>query len=189
MKKGSDGMGIIFRKAEAGDIDAVAKIYEAIHDEEAAGRLTTGWLRGIYPIRDTALAALDRGDLFVEEICGDGEESRIVGAAVINQVQVDVYEGAPWEYDVPDDKVMVIHCLVIDPAGYGKGYGSGFARFYEQYAAENGCEALRIDTNERNLRARAMYKSLGYKEIDIVPTEFNGIPGVMLVMLEKKVEA
>lgn len=32
-----------------------------------------------------------------------------------------------------------------------------------------------------------MYKKLGYKEISIVPTVFNGIPDVMLVILEKRV--
>jgi len=32
-----------------------------------------------------------------------------------------------------------------------------------------------------------MYKSLGYKEIGIVPCKFNGIDGVNLVLLEKKV--
>ena len=36
-----------------------------------------------------------------------------------------------------------------------------------------------------NILARALYKKLGYKEIDIVPTVFNGIPGVNLVLLEK----
>lgn len=30
-----------------------------------------------------------------------------------------------------------------------------------------------------------MYVKLGYKEIGIVPTVFNGIPGVGLVLLEK----
>lgn len=32
-----------------------------------------------------------------------------------------------------------------------------------------------------------MYKKHGYKEIGIVPTVFNGIPDVMLVMLEKRI--
>jgi len=31
-----------------------------------------------------------------------------------------------------------------------------------------------------------MYKKLGYAEIGIVPTDFNGIPDVQLVLLEKK---
>ena len=48
-----------------------------------------------------------------------------------------------------------------------------------------GCRELRIDTNARNVTARTLYQKLGYKEIGIVPTVFNGIPGVNLVLLEK----
>jgi hypothetical protein len=39
-----------------------------------------------------------------------------------------------------------------------------------------------------NKAARTMYQKLGYKEIGIVPTTFNGIPGVDLVLLEKNLE-
>ncbi len=46
-----------------------------------------------------------------------------------------------------------------------------------------------IDTNERNLAARAMYSKYGYQEIDIVPTTFNGIEGVNLVLLEKQIQS
>ena len=42
-----------------------------------------------------------------------------------------------------------------------------------------------MDTNERNLAARALYHKLGYTEVDILPTVFNGISGVNLVLLEK----
>ena len=45
---------------------------------------------------------------------------------------------------------------------------------------------LNQDTNENNKTARALYKKLGYKEISIVPCVFNGIEGVGLVLLEKK---
>ena len=58
-------------------------------------------------------------------------------------------------------------------------------KFYENYALENGCSELRIDTNERNRAVRKMYNKLGYKEVDIVSTVFNGIPDVNLVLLEK----
>ena len=44
-----------------------------------------------------------------------------------------------------------------------------------------------MDTNARNTRARALYKKLGYEEIAIVPCQFNGIDGVQLVLLEKRV--
>ena len=170
----------MIRKAVQADIPAVAAIYDKLHTEEEAGRITIGWIRGVYPTEDTAWQALSRGDLFVQEDSG-----RIVGAAIINQTQVDAYYGGPWQCAAADSEVMVLHTLVIDPDAAGKGYGKRFVAFYEDYARENGCKVLRMDTNSRNLRARAMYAKLGYREAGIVPCVFNGIAGVGLVLLEK----
>ena len=176
----------MIRKAAAADIDGVTLIYDHIHTAEESGTATIGWIRGIYPERETALAALARGDLFVmeDEIQG---KMVAVGTAILNQEQVDVYRGAPWKYDVPEDQVMVMHTLVIDPFVKGLGYGRRFAEYYEEYALANGCHYLRIDTNARNTAARAFYKKLGYEEIAIVPCRFNGIPDVKLVLLEKRI--
>ena len=170
----------MIRKAIEADIPAVTAVYDKLHTEEEKGRATIGWVRGVYPTEDTARLALSRNDLFVQE---DG--GRIVGAAIINQTQVDAYYGGPWQYEAEDSEVMVLHTLVIDPDTAGKGYGKQFVAFYEDYAREHGCRVLRMDTNSRNARARAMYKKLGYREAGIVPCVFNGIQGVGLVLLEK----
>ena len=172
----------MIRKACETDIPAVAAIYDKLHTEEENGRATIGWIRGVYPTEDTARQALSRDDLFVQE-----ETGKIVGAAIINQTQVDAYYGGPWQYAAEDCEVMVLHTLVIDPDTAGKGYGKQFVAFYEDYAREHGCKVLRMDTNSRNARARAMYKKLGYREAGIVPCVFNGIQGVGLVLLEKTV--
>lgn len=180
---------LIFRKANAGDIDAIDLIYERCHDAEEAGLTTTGWVRGIYPVRAVAEAAVERGDMYVAELtrpddpCG---HPLIVASGVINQIQVNVYLDCDWEYKAPDDKVLVLHALAVAPDSRGLGVGSGFVGFYEKMARERGCEVLRIDTNARNKKARRMYARLGYTETDIVPTVFNGIQGVDLVLMEKK---
>ena len=171
-------MGI--RKAAEQDIDTVEKLYDEIHTAEEAGKQTIGWVRGIYPVRATAVAALERGDLFVLE---DG--GTICGAGIINRIQVDSYCQGRWEHHVPDDQVCVLHTLVISPARAGNGYGRRFLEFYEAYALQNGCVELRIDTNAKNAVARAMYKRHGYTEVGIVPTDFNGISEINLVLLEK----
>lgn len=174
-------MQITIRRAVKGDIGRIDDIYGNIHTEQENGNIYTGWIRGIYPVRATAEAALSRNDLFVEEADGN-----IVGTAVINQIQVDVYEKASWQYDLPDEAVMVLHTLVIDPYRKGCGFGSRFVEYYENYAVKHGCRGLRMDTNELNTNARSFYKKLGYREAGIIPCTFNGIPGVGLVMLEKK---
>ena len=171
---------MIIRKAALADLDAIEQIYQDIHTEEEAGRRTVGWIRGVYPTRTTAEESILRGDMFVLE------EGIILGAAIINRIQVDAYYGAPWAYDTDD--VCVLHTLVISPEASGRGYGKAFVDFYEKRAAGEGLYELRIDTNARNTAARAMYRKLGYKEIGIVPTVFNGIPGVDLVLLEKNLK-
>ena len=171
---------MIVRKAAAADIDAVEGIYDEIHLAEEAGELTIGWARGVYPVRETAEAALERGELFVLE-----DEGLILGAGIINRDQVDVYALGDWEHEAADNQVCVLHTLVISPSHGGKGYGRAFLDFYECYARDIGCKELRIDTNERNAVARGMYERRGYREAGIVPTCFNGIDGVKLVLLEK----
>ena len=169
-----------FRKAALSDLDRIAEIYSEIHDEEEAGRTTIGWVRAIYPTRATAEIAIDRGIMYVCESNG-----RVVAAAKIDQEQVPEYVGAAWSHDAPDDKILVLHALVVSPREAGRGIGSAFVRFYEDCARERGCPYLRMDTNERNSAARALYKKLGYREAGIVSCVFNGIPGVRLVCLEK----
>lgn len=170
----------MFRKAVLSDLDAVASIYDAIHDREESGYSTIGWVRSVYPTRATAEASIRMGDMFVLE-----RDGQILAAAKINQTQVEEYKKANWSVDVPDDSVMVLHTLVVSPSVAGTGCGTEFVAFYENYAASHNCPYLRLDTNERNVVARALYKKLGYTEVSVVPCVFNGIEGVRLVCLEK----
>ncbi len=169
------------RKAAAADIPAISAIYEAIHDGEERGETTTGWLRGVYPVEATAVASLEKGTLYVME-----DEGQIVASAKIDGEQVPCYAECRWQYEALPEQVLVLHTLVVDPACKGKGCGSAFVKFYEELARQQGRPFLRIDTNARNSAARALYKKLGYTEPGIVDCVFNGIPGVKLVCLEKK---
>jgi len=175
---------MMFRKATVQDLPAVGRIYEDTHTELEAGNLTIGWIRGIYPTAETAAQSLDLGELFVAEDRGE-----IVGTAVINQRQVDVYAQVQWEHDAPADQVMVLHTLVIAPQKFGAGYGRRFVEFYEQYAREQGCLYLRLDANRINEKARRLYNRLGYREVGDAPCEFRGLPDIHLVMLEKKLDS
>ena len=187
---------VIIRKATGEDIPAIAAIYDEIHDREEAGEVTTGWLRGVYPVQKTAEDAVARGDMYVQVVDEADSEmvesdsatagGQVVGTAILNQLQVDVYADGEWQYPAEDSEVMVIHTLIISRKTDLKGLGSDFLAYYEAFALEHGCKYLRLDTNARNAAARAFYKRHGYKEIGIVPTVFNGIPGVDLVLIEKK---
>ena len=115
----------MIRKATMQDIDAVAQIYEAVHDAEEAGALCIGWDRSVYPVRQTALAALAREDLFVEE-----EEGAVVAAAIINQTQVPEYALCPWEYPAQENEVMVLHTPGGGPALQRPGLRNGLCSLF-----------------------------------------------------------
>lgn len=175
---------VTIRPAAAGDIARITEIYDAIHTAEEAGVTTIGWARGVYPTRATAQAALDAGELFVLE-----DDGTVYAAGRINHEQVPVYAQVPWQHDVPPEQVLVLHTLVVDPAAGGRGYGTQFMRFYEQRARALGCRELRIDTNAKNAAARRLHTSLGFREMAVMPCNFNGIAGVSLVCLEKRLTA
>ena len=170
------------RKAIVKDLPGIIQIYDEIHTREETGEVTIGWLRGIYPTGRTAEDSIRRGDMFVQE----DQTGEIAGTGIINQIQVDAYADGDWQYPAEDEEVMVLHTLIISVRPGHRGTGKAFLDFYECFAKENRCPYLRLDTNARNAVARAFYRKHGYDEIGIVPTVFNGIPGVDLVLLEKK---
>lgn len=68
-------MEITIRKADAADLDAVVRVYEHVYDAEEAGPAQVGWVRGVYPVRSTAEAALVNDPTQfeqVDETCGSG---------------------------------------------------------------------------------------------------------------------
>lgn len=176
-------MNLTVRKANIGDETKIAEIYEKIHTEEEQGRASIGWQRGVYPTIETAALGIRKGDMFVAE----DENGHIVSAARLNSEQCLQYAEAEWKYPAEPEEVLVMHTLVVDPEVQGNSVGRRMLEYYESYAESLGCRYLRIDTNERNQIARAFYAKCAYKEVGIVLGEFNGMPGVPLVCMEKKI--
>ncbi len=175
-------MKFIIRKATPEDIDSVAMIYRLIHEEESAGRCRIGWNPDIYPVRQTAEDALERGDLFVCE--SDGV---VLASAIINSCQEPCYSGGDWTPGVNDSEVLVLHTLTVDPRMAGKGIGRSFVAFYEDYARANGYHSLRLDTQTVNDIGRRLYPRLGYRQAGIVDTDFHGLRAICLILFEKMI--
>lgn len=168
----------MIRKAAKTDLEAVVRIYEEIIAEEEKGNCCIGWVRGIYPTRETAEAALQNGSLYVLE--ADGV---VVASARIDHEQPPAYATVPWHQQLPPEKVLVLHTLTVSPAAAGHGHARTIMSFYEAMAREQGC-CMRIDTNVKN-SAQHFYFKLGYAPRGVIPCEFNGIRGVNLLCMEK----
>lgn len=170
------------RKATFSDIDSVAEIYKKIHNLEESGEVSIGWNSKVYPIRETALDALKAGTLFVMTI-----NDEVAASAIINQVQPSAYSSMEWSYPASDNKVGVLHTLVVDPSFGKQGIGKAFVSYFEKYCKEHGYEVVRLDTQVKNTRPFNMYLNLGYKLAGICDTPFQNLPyNVELAMFEKK---
>lgn len=170
------------RKATFNDIDSVAEIYKKIHNLEESGEVSIGWNSKVYPIRETALDALKAGTLFVMTI-----NDEVAASAIINQVQPSAYSSMEWSYPASDNKVGVLHTLVVDPSFGKQGIGKAFVSYFEKYCKEHGYEVVRLDTQVKNTRPFNMYLNLGYKLAGICDTPFQNLPyNVELAMFEKK---
>lgn len=97
------------RSATINDIPDIVKIYDGLISLEEKGSGKTGWIRGIYPTIDTAYDALKENSLFV-----GFENETIVGSAIINKIQPDIYKNANWITSASDNEVMVLHTLSIN---------------------------------------------------------------------------
>ncbi len=172
----------MIRLATNNDLAAVASIYDLALIQEERRLTTVGWQRGVYPTEDTARQSIDRSELYVYE---DDETHQILATAIINHFQLPAYADGTWSIQADGDEALVLHTLVVNPQTKGRGIGTAFVAYYEQMAKDKGCKTLRMDTQEKNAAARALYAKLGFKEIGIVPCTFNGIAGIQLVLLEK----
>ena len=97
------------RSATINDIPDIVRIYDGLISLEEIGSGKTGWIRGIYPTIDTAYDALKENSLFV-----GFENETIVGSAIINKIQPDIYKNANWITSASDNEVMVLHTLSIN---------------------------------------------------------------------------
>lgn len=173
---------IEIRKATEQDIDSIAHIYALIHQQEAEGIVSIGWDPELYPIRSTAEAALAKDELFVMDMDGF-----IVASAIINHSQPSSYKLAEWKYEASDEKVGVLHTLVVHPDFGHLGYGRKFVAFFEDFCKESGCEVVRLDTQEQNTRPLMFYPKVGYRLVGIYNTTLFDYPKkIRLAMFEKR---
>lgn len=124
----------MIRRARAEDVDAAARIYEALMDREEAGQGATNWKRGVYPTRETARRAQEAGWLYVRE---DGAGS-VCASMILNHEQPSCYRDADWRVPAAPENVLVLHTLCVDPACAGRGIGREMVGFALSHARETG---------------------------------------------------
>lgn len=80
------------------------------------------------------------------------------------------------------ERVCEMKRLYVRPAHRGKAIGAGLARELIQNAREAGYKKMRLDTMPSMIRAIALYRSLGFREIECY--RFNPVPGAFFFELD-----
>ncbi|MFG1707137.1 GNAT family N-acetyltransferase [Nonomuraea sp. M3C6] len=82
---------------------------------------------------------------------------------------------------VPEDGVLLVENVAVDPERHGRGLGRGLMAYAEEEARRLGLPALRLYTNVKMASNIALYESLGYVE-----TGRQGVKGRSAVMMRKE---
>lgn len=149
---------MIVRKALASDLAQAAALYDKVTLYLENNINYPDWTHKIYPCFETAEEGIKTGTLFV---CTENGE--IIGEFILNTDPGGDYEVGDWSVFIREGEYMIIHALAVDPDFSRKGVGRRMVEFCMDYAKENGFRAIRLDAVPKNLPARHMYESLGFR--------------------------
>lgn len=163
------------RLATYEDLDNIEALYTHLteHIEETINY--AGWVKDVYPTRDTAKSALERSDLFMLE-----KENNILGLVILNNIEDESYKDITWSVQAQSNELLVVHTLAINPNFRNMGSAKALMNFAKEYAMENKLKTIRLDTHIGNIPAYTLYESLGYKlcgtiELKDSSTPFNEV--------------
>lgn len=148
----------MIRPAVFSDLSSIEEIYQEHFVHEKQHVAYTVFRKGVYPTRKDAQKALRKDALFVYE-----ENGIILGSMIADDFQPNEYKRINWSSHATDEKVKVIHLLMIRPSAAGKGLGSALVNFVLEMAKQQSCIAIRLDTGSQNIPAVSLYKKLGFQ--------------------------
>ena len=114
------------------------KLYNELNDYLAATINYPGWIKGIYPIREDAVAG------------------------------VNAYENVRWKMELDYSCIFVIHTFVVHPSFLKKGVGHALMDYSLELAQRSGIKSVRLDVYEKNLPAISLYEKCGFEYVDTV---------------------
>lgn len=148
----------MIRQASNSDLDGIEIGYHEHFEYEKLHGAYTVFREGIYPTRRDAEKALKNKALYVYE-----ENGIVLGSIILDGQQPDEYKNIDWPSQAPDEKVKVIHLLMVRPGIKGKGIGSALVNDAIEIAKQNSCKAVRLDTGSQNVPAATLYRKLGFQ--------------------------
>ena len=155
------------------DIEELENLYNELNDHLSEGVNYPGWIKGVYPSRETAVGGIKENNLFVLRI-----NSKIAGSIILNHKPEEAYKEGLWGSEVDYKEIIVIHTFLVHPAYMKNSIGRYLMEFAEEYSRSIGMKTIRLDVSINNIPAIALYESCGYKHAGTVDLGLN-IPGLV----------
>ena len=159
-----------FRQAIVADLDSIEEGYiEHFAYEKKYGAYTV-FQEGVYPTRKVAETALQNRALYVYE-----ENGIVLGSVILDEQQPEECKKIEWPSNAPNEKVMIIHLLMVRPSAAGKGIGTHMVNHAIDIAKQHFCAVVRLDTGEQNVPAASLYKKLGFHLVSTSQMKVGGM--------------
>lgn len=147
----------VIEKATIQHLDEIERLYDTLNDSLERGVNYSGWKKGLYPIRETALKGITEQTLFILKVEGD-----IAGTIILNHEVEAAYAGGKWGIKAEEEEIIVIHTFAIHPDYQGRGIGRRLLNFAEEYSRTQGVKVIRLDVSIHNTPAIKLYEKYGY---------------------------
>ena len=149
-------MKLNFRKATYDDLPQILKLYKAVVENMISSGIYQ-W-SDEYPNKAVLSEDIEKGELII----GLSDNS-IISAFVMNEFADEDYYRADWQY--PHLSWCVIHRLCVSPAIHRQGVATSVMEYAQNLAAEQGYEAIHLDTFSGNPKALNLYHKLGFTDV------------------------
>ncbi|MDR2918431.1 MAG: GNAT family N-acetyltransferase [Tannerella sp.] len=154
---------MIVENGTVADINELETLYDTLNDYLSVTVNHPGWIKGIYPVRETAEDAIIEGSLFILK-----RDGLIAGSIILNHTPETAYRGADWGVDADNQEVLVVRILVTHPQFMQQGVAQRLMAFAKEYAELLSVKAIRLDVSVDNFPAIKLYEQSGYKYIGTV---------------------
>lgn len=156
-------METIFELASLKDVDELEALYNKINDYLESTINYPGWVKDIYPTKETAIEGIQEGCLYILRNKND-----IVSTVILRNKPEDAYYQATWQKDMDYDQVFVIYTFVVNPEYNNRGLGKQTIEHIFELARNKGIKSIRLDVYENNIPAINLYEKCGFTYIDTV---------------------
>lgn len=152
-----------FRLAKENEFEAVRSFYHQLIDDMQSSPYHPMWAKEIYPSSEMLKDALEKQELYVLT-----DENGIIGSMILNNECIDGYSQVPWQINVFEDEVSIIHAFGVTPKMHGTGCAKTMVEKALEIARSKKQKAVRLDALKHNIPAQKFYSKVGFKNVATV---------------------